>query len=54
MAMVDPNDIFLVDELRFRTGMKIDPVLASESQIKEAIDKHFGTSAAQELKKSFR
>jgi type IV pilus assembly protein PilB len=53
VAMSDPNDVSLFDELTFRTGLRIKPLLASESQIREGIDKHFGTHKDVALKKVF-
>src|SRR5262245_13299060 len=41
VAMSDPNDVSLFDELTFRTGLRVKPLLASEAQIREGIDKHF-------------
>src|SRR5437773_5323208 len=50
VALSDPNDVVLLDELRFRTGCKIiEPLLARESQIREAIDKYYGTPKELEL-----
>jgi len=50
VALNDPNDVVLLDELRFRTGCKIiEPLLARESQIREAIDKYYGTPKELEL-----
>jgi type IV pilus assembly protein PilB len=53
VAMSDPNDVSLFDELRFRTGLRIKPVLSSEAQIREGIDKHFGSHQDHALKKVF-
>src|SRR2546428_2526142 len=53
VAMNDPNDVLVLDDLRFRTGCKIDPLLAHESDIREAIDKYYGTHKDLELKKVF-
>jgi len=53
VAMNDPNDVLVVDDLRFRTGCKIEPLLAHESEIREAIDKYYGTHKDLELKKVF-
>jgi type IV pilus assembly protein PilB len=53
VAMSDPNDVSLFDELRFRTGLRIKPVLASETNIREGIDKHFGSHKELALKKVF-
>jgi type IV pilus assembly protein PilB len=53
VAMSDPNDVSLFDELSFRTGLRIKPVLASELQIREGIEKHFGSHKDIALKKVF-
>src|SRR5579883_1080144 len=37
VAMSDPNDVLTLDELKFRTGLRINPLLASEAQIREEI-----------------
>jgi type IV pilus assembly protein PilB len=42
-----------LDELTFRTGLKIKSLLASESAIREAIDRHFGSHKDMELQKVF-
>src|SRR5262245_8608870 len=50
VALNDPNDVVVLDELRFRTGYKvIQPLLARESQIREAIDKYYGTLKEVEI-----
>ncbi len=41
VAMVDPTDISAVEDLRFITSMEINPVLASESSIREALDRYY-------------
>ncbi len=41
VAMVDPTDISAIEDLRFITGMEINPVLASESSIREALDRYY-------------
>src|SRR5213594_3542058 len=54
VALSDPNDVVVLDELRFRTGCKIiEPLLARESEIREAIDKYYGTSKEVELQNLF-
>ena len=54
IAMVDPTNVIALDELKFITGMNIQPLVVSESQLKEAIRKQFGTSYDSRLKKAFR
>lgn len=41
VAMADPLDIRVIDELRFITGFNIKPALALESEIKDAIRKYY-------------
>src|SRR5687768_12561616 len=40
VAMCDPSNIYAVDDLKFLTGYNIEPVVASEVSIREAIEKY--------------
>src|SRR5262245_19400682 len=51
VAMVDPTNVFAMDDIKFMTGYNVEPVVASEVAIKEAIDKYYGSIHALELKK---
>ncbi len=42
VAMTDPSNIFAIDELKFHTGFNVEPVVASEQAIREAITRHYG------------
>src|SRR3989339_726479 len=42
VAMADPMNVFATDDLRLMTGCEIDVVIASENEIKAAIDKYYG------------
>jgi len=48
VAMADPLNIFLMDDLKTLTNYKIEPVIATENDIKEAISKFYG-GRAQEI-----
>src|SRR5215470_14848601 len=48
IAMADPTNVFAIDDIKFMTGFNIEPVVASESAIAEAIDKAYGSSSTQE------
>ena len=37
LAMVDPSNIAVIDEMRFRTGLHVTPLVAMESDIQTAI-----------------
>lgn len=41
LAMADPMDIEVMDEVRFITGLMIKPVLAMGSEIRDAIKKYY-------------
>jgi type IV pilus assembly protein PilB len=51
VAMIDPTNVFAMDDIKFMTGFNIEPVVASETAIREAIDKYYGSTHAIELKK---
>jgi type IV pilus assembly protein PilB len=50
LAMVDPTDLDVIEDIRFRTGLSIQPVIASESGIFNAIKKYYGTSDSLRVK----
>lgn len=45
VAMADPSNIFAIDDLKFLTGYNVEPRVASELSIKEAIDRFYDSSA---------
>jgi len=51
IAMVDPTNVFAMDDIKFMTGYNVEPVVASEMAIKDGIDKYYGSSHQLELKK---
>jgi len=52
LAMVDPTDLDIIEDIRFRTGLSIQPVIASESGILNAINKYYGAGHALRVKKN--
>src|ERR1700724_3449126 len=48
IAMVDPTNVFAMDDIKFMTGFNIEPVVASESSILAGIDKAYGTGGKEE------
>jgi type IV pilus assembly protein PilB len=42
LAMVDPSNIVLIDEIKFMTGFNVEPVVASETEIVDAVKKYYG------------
>ncbi len=51
IAMVDPTNVFAMDDIKFMTGYNVEPVVASEAALREAIDKYYGSTHSIELKK---
>src|SRR5258705_8290912 len=49
IAMVDPTNVFAMDDIKFMTGFNIEPVVASESAILEGIEKAYGTNKEEDL-----
>ncbi len=52
LAMVDPTDLDVTEDIRFRTGLSIQPVIASEAGILNAINKYYGSSHAVRPKRT--
>jgi len=42
LAMADPSNIVVIDEIKFITGFNVEPVVASEAEIVDAIKKYYG------------
>jgi type IV pilus assembly protein PilB len=42
LAMTDPSNIVAIDEIKFMTGFNVEPVVASETEIIDAIKKYYG------------
>ena len=49
VAMAAPQNLALLDELRFKTGMEISPRLSFRTELQQAIKKHYGEDAEREL-----
>jgi len=41
LAMVDPANVFAMDQIKFMTGFNVEPVVVSETAMSEAINKYF-------------
>lgn len=51
LAMADPSNLFVQEEIRFSTNLRIQAVIAPESSILEAIDRYYGSSQGIEAQK---
>ncbi len=50
LAMADPTDLNIIEDIRFRTGLSVQPVIASESAIINAINKYYGSADSLRVK----
>src|SRR5579862_4195487 len=41
LAMIDPTNVFAMDDIKFMTGLHVEPVVASENAIRDAIDRYY-------------
>ena len=46
LAMADPTNVFAMDDIKFMTGLNVEPVIASEASIQIAIGKYYSGSNA--------
>lgn len=46
VAVSDPSNLFAIEDIKFMTGFNVEMVVASESDIKATIDKHYDQSAS--------
>jgi len=49
LAMVDPTNVFAMDDIKFMTGLNIEPVVVSEASVQEAISRYYSGSREIEL-----
>ena len=54
--MTDPTNVFAMDDIKFMTGFNVEPVVASESAIGEAITRFYGGAESnhEELSKMMK
>src|SRR2546430_4170045 len=46
IAMTDPTNVFAMDDIKFMTGYTVEPVVASEVAITDAIEKYYPSGKA--------
>ena len=46
LAMTDPTNVFAMDDIKFMTGLHVEPVVASEHAVRDAITRYYGKAAA--------
>src|SRR3982750_2694592 len=46
IAMTDPTNVFAMDDIKFMTGYNVEPVVASETAVTDALKRYFPTTPA--------
>ncbi|MDD6404667.1 MAG: ATPase, T2SS/T4P/T4SS family [Clostridiales bacterium] len=54
VAMSDPMDIMAIDDIGLVTNLNVEPMLASEEAIRDAIGKYYGSAQAMEAAEAYR
>lgn len=44
LAMADPTNVFAMDDIKFMTGLNVEPVIASEASLQIAIGKYYSST----------
>lgn len=53
VAMEDPMDLMAIDDLSIVTGLQIEPVVATTSDVMSAVDKYFGNAEARAVAEAY-
>jgi type IV pilus assembly protein PilB len=54
VAMADPSNIFAIDDIKILSGFKVEPVVAAETSIRNAINKHYDSAGlVQDIMRNF-
>lgn len=49
VAMVDPTNVFAIDDIKFMTGFGVEPVVVSEAAMQEAMEKYYGSAKSLDI-----
>jgi type IV pilus assembly protein PilB len=54
IAMTDPTNVFAMDDIKFMTGYNVEPVVASESAVLEAIKQYYSSQTTDRAERPER
>lgn len=54
VAMSDPQDLDAIDDISLVTNLQVEPMLANESDINDAIGKYYGSAQAMEAAEQYK
>src|SRR4029450_2623542 len=47
IAMTDPTNVFAMDDIKFMTGYNVEPVVASEIAVSEALERYYPSTSGK-------
>src|SRR5574339_668965 len=50
IAMTDPTNVFAMDDIKFMTGYNVEPVVASETAVSDALTRYYPANAPPPMK----
>jgi type IV pilus assembly protein PilB len=50
IAMTDPTNVFAMDDIKFMTGYNVEPVVASEMGVADAIQRYYAAAVARQAR----
>ncbi len=53
VAVTDPTNVLVLDELKFITGCRIEPLVAAESEVRAKLEEYYGSEQALELQRVY-
>ncbi len=53
VALTDPSNVMVLDELKFMTGYRIEPRVVPETAIRAKLEEHYGSESALELQRVY-
>jgi len=54
VAMADPLNLFIIDDLKIISGLEIEPVISTRNDIFNSIDRYFGKQTAEKAIEDFK
>ncbi len=49
IAMTDPTNVFAMDDIKFMTGYNVEPVVASEGAVVDALEKYYVVAPSKKV-----
>jgi type IV pilus assembly protein PilB len=54
LAMTDPLDLYALDDVKASTGCEVKPLIATRSDVRNAIERYYGSESAEKAAEEFK